>query len=228
VDRSFSIIVTAFTAGILGILAGVLGVRLTDRALIDWRETAAVVRDVLASAGLIVGAIWTIYQVWRRRSLIPRASLGHRHEIWKRDGERYLRLIVHINNSGEVRIDPNQAFTIVQTAPIAVDPKKTAEDTWSQIYRIDHPLADDEVEIEPGEVEEYSYDIPIPHGTAYLQVHTCLACPPARRDNRSDPGHAPDPDLENTLHWDATTLIDLEAPPKKSDSEATAVRTSTP
>jgi hypothetical protein len=226
--RFFPIAVTALTAGILGILTGVFGVRLADRTQIDWHTTVTVVRDVLASGGLLVGAVWTIYQVWRRRSLIPRAALSHRHQLWTQGSKRYLRVIFEIKNCGEVRIDPGQAYTHVQTAPTSkIDPTEIAEDSWHTIQRIEHPLADDEVVIEPGESEEYCYDVPIPDGATYLQLNTCVACASRKGNAAVGDGPATDPDLEDTLHWDATTLIDIASTPAHAGSfDATASRRS--
>ncbi len=122
-----------------------------------------------------------------------------------------MRLIVAIKNSGKVRLVPGRGHTLVQTPPSGlIDPTVGTEDQWTNYQRIEHALIDDEVEIEPGECEEYCYDVGIPDHAEHLQIHTCLACAPRSRSSGAGEAHG-DPNMDQTLHWDATSLIDLAA-----------------
>jgi hypothetical protein len=59
---------------------------------------------------------------------------------------------------------------------------------------IEHGWNRDEVVIEPGETEAYSYDVAIAPDTRWIQLHTLVEC-----------------DQEGNENWDETTLIDLHA-----------------
>jgi hypothetical protein len=92
----------------------------------------------------------------------------------------------------------------------------------ADIGRMDHPLEDDEVFLDPAEKETYSFDFPIPDGVRYLQLYTSIACerkkgskkkirsPPVTPEG-SEPVAKPADGDGDYYRWDLTTLIDLEA-----------------
>jgi hypothetical protein len=107
-----------------------------------------------------------------------------------------LRISVSLRNCGDVVINPGISYTEIQFPPEAPpDAQSQADLVWCQYVRIDHPWADDQAVIEPGETETYSHDVALPDCMRFVQVASVVKC----EDGESD-----------RLHWDETTLIDLD------------------
>jgi hypothetical protein len=216
----YSYVVCAAISLLIGAGLGVLGVRWADRAPIDWPITATAIRDIATALGILGAGVWAAFLAERRRSLSTRAKLTHRHEVWKRDANKILRVYVTLRNIGDVQINPGRAGTYVQTPPIdAISSEGNAEDKWVDVKHVPHEMQEEGAYLEPGETEDYNFDFPIPPGCTLLQLHTYVEC-----ERRTDPLPG-DPIPSEGMgkhdtdynHWDLTTLVDLEKKPTGGD-----------
>ena len=180
---------------LLSVLFGMWLARWTDHASIEWSNTFTAVKDILTAFGIVLGGAWTVYVLQRRRAHSPRAEIEHVCLLWVHREARVLRLGVRLRNCGEVVVDPGASYTEVQIPPESLPgPDAIAERSWRMIATINHPWADNGAIVEPRESDTYWHDVVLADSTRFVQVVSVIECEengPAR------------------LHWDQTTLVDL-------------------
>lgn len=183
--------------GSLAILLASLWVwRLVTGTDIDWPATFDSLASGLTAIAILLGGWWTLFVLQRRRAHETRAELKHGFSLWMMGDKRVLRLAVTLRNCGEVPINPGTSHTSVQLQPITPpEPQELAEKSWREFARIEHPWADHEIVIEPGECETYYHDVVLESDLRYVQVSTVIACQGGTEDG---------------LNWDEVTLVDLE------------------
>jgi len=208
--RAYSYLIWGAICLFIGAALGVIGVRWADRAPIDWPVTATAVKDLLTALGILGAGLWAAFLAERRRSLSNRAQLLHKYELWKRGEDEILRVYVQLRNIGDVQITPGRAGTYVQTppeGPILAD--GDAEDNWIDVIQVRHAMQEEEVYLEPGENEDYSFDFQIPSGCKLLQLHTYVECERRPNNTKDQPSAGKRKHETDYNHWDLTTLIDL-------------------
>jgi|SRR5580658_9207105 hypothetical protein len=222
VVRAYPYAVTGAICICVGVVLGGIAVRVADGSAVDWPVTATAIKDVATTIGILGAGAWAAFLADRRRSLSTRAQLIHRYLRWTRAEEQVLRVYVELRNIGETKITPGQAWTYVQIPPQGPLTTKPAEDCWPDAVRVVHPMQEEEVYLEPGETEDYSFDFSIPAGARFLQLHTYIECdvrpPDAVQGSSTDERFVE----TNYNHWDLTTLIDLEVKPQGDDSSPVA------
>lgn len=195
----------------------------------SWPEVLKGVSDAMTSLGILGAGAWALYLIRQRRSLESRVEILHHTSVWDQGANTpVLRLAVEIRNPSEVAIKPGDGRTVIQVPPGSpFDPKVYAVKQWVGLTKIRHCLSYEDVRIEPKESETYTHDIPLPHGSRYLQIHSELACKRTAAVGSSAKGERPKEDLEipeRDERWTLITFLDLQklqAPKISSTSAAT-------
>jgi hypothetical protein len=141
-------------AAISAALATVVLVRLIDRTDIDWHKTSESWAHFATLVGVIVAGSWAGYIAWRKRVLVGRAEIVHRHQVWHDENGTVLRVFIVLHNPSESMLTPGDGMTYVQTPPTGpVLSNDYAYEHWVTIAKFRHPLTYEEVHIDPKEKE---------------------------------------------------------------------------
>jgi hypothetical protein len=213
-DRNHRAALIGAFALIVGVLVGVFGTRLSEYEGINWPTDIKAVSDGATVIAVAIAGIWTWYLARRRRSLVPRATIVHRTQLWQRGAESYLRLYVELQNPGEVAISPGDGNTQIQLPPDGVvDQKLYVDRNCKDHLRLRHCCGFEDVTIEPKESEIFPHDVPVPEGCRFVQIRTELACMRRLETKRtSGTSKRPQEDYDITdekERWTLTTLLDL-------------------
>ena len=155
-------------------------VRLDQHATVDWDVTLKFVGAIATAIGVILVGIWGIYTTIHRRSLVARAELAHKCQVWSDSQGEVLRLFVELGNPSESLMQPGDGMTIVQIPPSAdIDTTEYAYDAWVTIAALRHAVEYEELRIEPKETEVFVHDVRVPTGTRFIQIHSWMLCEPA-------------------------------------------------
>ncbi len=152
------------------------------------KDISEIVKNYSTFAAVIIGGLWTYAAFARRREKYPRAKVSHR--ILHRkidDGRVFLKVVVVIQNIGEVMISLDRRFVRVQKMipwpteamkPVDVQPDNTrndhAEVEWPLLGEVDISGEEPGHEIEPGESEELHFDFVVPSETNTVVVYSYL------------------------------------------------------
>lgn len=117
----------------------------------ELRDLAAVARDVLAAAAILVGAVWAYFKFARGRTFARRLELAVGGEAFRRGDALYLLVAVRAKNLGlsRVKIDREQSGLRVFTHGPEVPVERAAPVAWERLSTLDVFVAREA--LEPGE-----------------------------------------------------------------------------
>lgn len=165
------LVLCAFGAGLL--VAPVLGL-----TTVEWTKWTAGVRDLGTVVGLIIGGAWAYSRYVEKREGEPRAKINHHLvPIDLESGKLLLRVVLEIENSGTVAVEPFDGSMLVQIP--AQSPATSSDDpdkSWIQLHKLEYPFRRDCVIVEPGETERYSRDVVVDGHIRVVQLHSRVAC----------------------------------------------------
>jgi hypothetical protein len=202
-------------AAAVSALATMVSVRWLDGTLIDWHTTAECAGHFATFVGVIVAGGWAGYLAWRRGTLVGRAEIMHKHQMWSDSSGQILRVFIELHNPSESVMRPGDGMTLVQTPPIT--PFLSSDysyERWESIAKIRHPSTYEEIHIDPKEREVFVHDIRVPAGVRFVQIHSWLRCEITDKPlcDTDKPGLRPLGAIEVPREadtWSKTTLIDL-------------------
>jgi hypothetical protein len=210
--RTYQEAIATVLAASLASASTVFVMRQTSRISIDWHLTAETVAHFATALAVLIAGVWALYTTLHRRSLAPRAELSHQYQLWNHQDGEALRIFIELRNPSEAMLIPGDGMTHVQIPPTTALGADYANEAWSSIAKIRHPMMYEGMRIDPKEVEVFVHDVSIPAGIRYLQLHTWVLCDRIDQGD-SDGDERPTaaielPDEDET--WSRTTLIDLE------------------
>jgi hypothetical protein len=220
-ERSVALAAALFAALLTAVL-----LRWLDSMPSDWHLTSESTGHIATLFGVVVAGLWALYTTTHRRSLVARAKLKHRYQVWKDSNCTVLRVFIELTNSSEAMLFPGDGMTYVQSPPISpINPYEYAYETWTDIAAIRHASTYENLRIEPKETELYVHDVCIPSNVRYVQIYTWITCEaPAElmEDSRGD--ERPKSKIQipqDDETWYILTLVDLEKFGDKSEVAAT-------
>lgn len=150
-----------------------------------WKDYADATSSTITVIGLVIAGVWTYMRFVRKRQRFPRANVAHRIADWPVVAQRLLRLVVRVENLGEVIVrvrtiraavmqvlptPPNVAEAISEGRdPVA---RGSSEILWDTLGDRHCDFSGDGCEVEPGETEEFIFDFVIPSEVIKVQVYT--------------------------------------------------------
>jgi hypothetical protein len=226
----------AVAAALFGALLTAVLLRWLDGMPSDWHLTSESTGHIATLLGVVFAGLWALYTTTHRRSLVARAKLRHRYQVWKDSSCTILRVFIELTNSSEAMLFPGDGMTYVQTPPTSpVNPYEYAYETWTDIAAIRHAATYEGLRIEPKETELYVHDVCVPPNVRYVQMYTWITCEaPATliADSLGDErpkGKIQIPEDDET--WYILTLVDLKQLADKTDAPVAiqpSIQVSTP
>jgi len=171
------------------------------------KDSFDTLESIVTIVGIVVGGVWAYLLFVKRRQKFPRAVLKHSIESWEvSENERLVRVVLLVENKGEVLLRILDGFTWVQqmrpwpgeviqghaeAGKNAGKASAPSEIAWPLIAERPHKTIR---EIEPAEVDEICVDFIIDKGFEQVLVYSFLA-----NSKKS----------ERKLGWMTSTVIDL-------------------
>jgi hypothetical protein len=173
----------------------------------SWSNVAANAAQV---AAIVIGGWWAYDRFIRQREKWPRASLEQRMSHRALDDDRnFVRLDLRVQNTGEVvlqltkvRAELYRVLPLTQATSELVQQGKLIRDDdheadWPCLTDYEQAWEENQVEIEPGESDEFGFDFVIP-----AEVTTILLYAYIWNASKSD----------REIGWPSTSLYDLNQP----------------
>jgi hypothetical protein len=171
-------------------------------------QTAVEVAEGIATIlAIVVGGIWSYMLFVRTRQKYPRASVTHRITHRPLDSERQLVVVdVILHNTGEVLLSLESSETRVQEVlplPSGLLGSDNATPVRDGSTEVEWPLLESsertwkqgEFEIEPGEVDQVTYDFIVGSDVETIRVYSYF------RNTTKE---------KKQIGWGLTTLYDLQ------------------
>lgn len=201
-------VLTVIPAFVLGIITTRCVEALYFYPLIDWPATFQSIQNIAQTLAFAAAGYWTYRLFVRHRMDHIKAEITQEIiPIQLTDQHRLLRVVVQIQNSGNVELCPTAGeISIHKISPMD---KKLLEGFLSEVTNIESQKpeeswpteqtctldfkGDDDLTLEPNEIERYSRDFILPTTTEVVQVHSVIWL-------TDDP---------NGTIWDETTVVFL-------------------
>lgn len=179
-----------------------------------WTESAGNVAQVFAFAS---GGLWALQRYRREREQWPRAGVEHVLAHRKLGDETLVRVTLRIENTGKVLLQLVDARTdVYRVLPLDDDARDrlardalldadTHEAQWTCLDSHVRRWAPGDVEIEPGESDEFGFDFLVPSDVTVVSVYSYVSN--ANKRNRS-------------IGWGKTTVYDVGSPAGERRSAA--------
>ena len=201
---------------VLGTAALIAGISLWLSASaahsVDWPVTITAVNNVVQSAVLLAGAVWTYRLFVKQRLGQPRANLELRADfIMHKATHRFVRVTTFVHNVGSVSIRPPVGnVALYQVLPLTPDRAASLEtatakgDESVRVEPADYPplgmrtvdLEADEMVLDPGETDYFAADFIIPFEVGAVLVESTVDCGEQKRE----------------LSWSASALVRMDTP----------------
>lgn len=178
-----------------------------------WTEPAGDVAQVFAFAS---GGLWALQRYWREREKWPRADVGHVLAHRRLGDDTLVRVTVRIENTGKVllrlinvRTDVYRVLPLDEATRARLETGTLVDDAheaqWTCLDSHERRWAAGEVEIEPGESDEFGFDFFVPSDVTVVSVYSYVSNVSKRK---------------RSLGWGRTTLYDVGSPAGEDGSEA--------
>lgn len=177
----------------------------------DWFSRGKDIADGAASVatviGLVIAGVWTWRLFVKQRLHYPRANVEHRVAHWRVGDQVLLRVTVRLTNVGSVLLQVKGIKAVIEqllplpddvTAALAEgrDPVAAgqSEILWDNIGERTCDFTENRREVEPGEIDECTFDFVLPGAVRKIQVYSHV-----QNLSKSD---------EN-VGWNTSTVCDL-------------------
>jgi len=146
------------------------------------KDFIEIAKHIAEGVALFIGAVWTYMLFVRQRQKYPRANLSHSIKQSRlSDGRILLQIDVMLANAGQVLLNVIYGILRIQfvspsSGVINGDncgpfPSEGREFPWLSREK-EYEFGKGECEVEPGEINQFHYDVLLPKGTTTIKVYS--------------------------------------------------------
>jgi hypothetical protein len=182
---------SGITTGLISVCIAALGLGLLVFVLhfkFGFKNSVAILADLITVMGVVVGGIWAYYVFVLRRFSQPKMDVQQTVRFWDSgDNFFFVRIEMTVRNIGEVlfRINkvkvyiygmrpwPENLRLLLEKAAVS-DTYKACEAELNKIYEKDVAFPDGDFLVEPGEREVLTFDFPVSNNVEMIAAYTFL------------------------------------------------------